>query len=296
MGAEWMKTVSNELFRAIVAVQKVDDLQGQSTPAASLTKKMDINFPGRSYHLLRVLSKAFAQSETDFASMILSHALSETLKILPDILSDEDFAKVEDRIIGSLGLPAYLRLQPVFPFQKGLLIPNYAEVATREGVYFGEWKFNEESVSVVDLASRTTLGNFEIKSKPEVSFDGITLQWKGCNVKPLYGEVQETDSFIGALQSADLLIIGDAGYLFKQDEYTDDLIFAPFANFSESNILENPSFKENFKVTDISGSFTVEPLSTAFSNAQKHDANTWICGGVLLRAIAVNNVIVSPEE
>lgn len=291
-----MKTVSNELFRAVVAVHNVDSSGGLSTPAASLTKSIDITFPGRSYHLLRVLSEAFAQSETDFASMILSHALSETLKILPDILPDDEFAMVEDKIIGSLGLPAYLRLQPIFPFRKGLMIPNFAEIATKQGVFFGQWRYRDDQVTILDLCSKSPVATYNTTTKPEVSFDGITLQWDASNVKPLFGEVEDKETFIGALEAADILVIGESGYLYKQDEYSDDLIFAPFANFAEQGILNNKLFKEYFKISEIGTSFTIEPLSTALSAARKNNGNLWMCGGVSLRAISVNNVIVSPEE
>lgn len=291
-----MKNVSTELFRAVVAVHQGSNPTNGSATAAADTKTLEIAFPGRSSRLLTVLSETFAQSENDFASMILSHALSETLKVLPDLLTNDQFAEVENRIISGMGMAAYLQLQPVFPFHKGLTIPNYAEISSRQGVVFGEWQASADEISIVDLYSKDPLFTYQTKSKPDVSFDGITLQWKESNVKPLYAEANAHETFVGALEAADILILGDQGYLYKEDEYTGDLVFAPFSNFKEQSILKDQEFRKYFRVDEKGGTFTIEPLSFALSQAQKNENGDWSCGGVVLRAVSISNVIISPEE
>lgn len=291
-----MKNVATELYRAVVAVKQGKESLGLSAKATGPSESLDIAFTGRSRHLLRVLSETFAQSESDFASTLLNHGLSETLKILPDVLSDEEFARVEERIIAEIGLSAYLSLQPVIPYEKGLPLPNFAEVSTRKGVTFGKWVKSEDSVLVCDIHTQEVLFTFGIADRPEMSVDGITWQWKGSNVKPLFGVSAQAECLVDALEEADILIVGSEGYLYKEDEYSGDLVFASFSNFAEHALAKDEEFKKLFHVTEKAGSVSIEPTSSAMSTAEKTDNGSWICGIYTLQALTVNNVIISPEE
>lgn len=285
-----MTLVNSNLYRAIVTVA-----HGKESPGGS-SELLDIAFTAQSRQLLRVLSETFVQSEGEFASTLLKHGLSETLKILPDVLADDTFSQVEERVIAEIGLAAYLRLQPVLPYQKGLLQPNFAEVSAREGVFFGKWSKSDESVSVCDIHTQEVLFTFRIADRPKMGIDRMTWEWNGSNVKPLFGEPIQVETLVDALEVANILILGAEGYFCKEDEFSEDLVFSSFENFAEHALVKSDEFKKLFRVIEKEGNVSIEPTASALSVAEKGEDGRWMCGGCALLPLSVVNVIICPEE
>ncbi|MFA0809497.1 hypothetical protein [Microbulbifer epialgicus] len=291
-----MKDVATEVYRAVVALEQGTASQGSYAKKPESSETLEVTFTKRSRHLLRVLSETFAQSESEFASTILNHGLSDTLKILPDVLSDKEFAQVEEQIVSDIGLSAYLSLQPVLTYQKGINLTNFAEVSTGDDVYFGRWLEKDGVVSICDFYSHDSLFIFEIKDRPIMSIDGVTWQWSGLNVKPLYGESISHELFVSALEKADILILNSGEYFYKKDEYSSELIFSSFSNSVSESCVMSSEFKKLFRVTETQGNISIEPTSNVFSAAEKGEDGFWICGQCSLLPISVNNVIISPED
>ncbi len=288
-----MKNVATELYRAVVAVKSRQVREG--TLANEPGESLDIAFTGQSRHLLRVLSDTFAQSESDFAATLLNHALSETLKIMPDVLSEKEFTLLENRIIEELGLSAYLTLQPIFPFEKGMSYPNYAEVSTKTGIVLGKWHCQEAQVAIDDPVTGKTLYSYPKSTTPEMSVDGITWQWSGTNVKPLYTQSVSTGNFVEDMERADVLLIEGVGYFYREDEYLDDLKFASYSNTQEECVAEK-SFRFAFKVDDRSDGVTIEPTPEAMGVAKLSENGVWEVGDIFVRAFTLQNVIINPAE
>ena len=288
-----MKNVTTELYRAVVAVKsRKESEEGlMDVPDESL----DIVFTGNARHLLRALADTFAQDESDFAATLLNHALSEVLKIMPDILSENEYVLLENRIIEELGLSTYLTLQPIFPFDQGITYPNYAEVSTKSGVVFGKWSNQENQIVVDDPVTEATLYSYPKTTTPDMSIDGMTWQWSGTNVRPLYTQLLSSGSFVEDMERADVLLLEGVGYFYREEEYLDDLRFISYANTQEEGTAKR-SIRLAFKVDDLSDGVRIEPIPEAMGMAKKLKSSIWEIGDIHISAYSMQSVIINPAE
>jgi hypothetical protein len=289
-----MKNVATELYRAVVEVKsrKVSEDALMNVPP---DESLDIAFTGHSRHLLRVLADTFVQDESDFAATLLNHALSEALKIMPDVLSDEEFALLENRIIVELGLSAYLTLQPIFPFDQGITYPNYAEVSTKAGVVFGKWNNQKNQIVVDDPFTEKTLYSYPKSTTPDMSIDGMTWQWSGTNVRPLYTQPLSSGNIVEDMGRADVLLIEGVGYFYREEEYLDELKFISYSNTQEESVVGS-SFRLAFKVDDLSDGVRIEPIPEAMMMANILESDAWEIGDIHIRAYSMQGVIINPAE
>lgn len=289
-----MKDVATELYRAIVSVKTVGDKA--TDQRRDVSSSLNIEFGGDTRQLLRVLAETFVQSEEHFASNLLHHALSETLKVLPDILPQQDFADLEEKIITTLGMPAYLSLRPIFDYDSGLEIPDYGEVSTREGVILGRWEKNQGSISIVDTATGKELYCYQISDRPTVSIDGTTLQWAGTNVKPVYLNQLQNRNLVRDLELADVIRVGDCGFLYREDEYEDSVSFKPYSNLDRA-CFKDPRFLSLFDVKDCdNGGCLIEPTSKLFSLASEGQDGAWYASGLRIAGYSSSEVIINPVD
>jgi hypothetical protein len=286
-----MNKVSPELYKAISSVKNTKE-----TNTAFPIDQLGINFSGDSRRLLKVLSETFSQSETDFAETILLHALSETLKVMPDVLSEKEFNKLEERIIKELGLAAYLSLRPVFPFAQGIQLPNFAEVSSQKGIILGKWANTEEMIIINDPVTDKSLFSYSKGIQPELSVDGFTWQWVGTNVKPVYLQPVNSNNFVSTIDSANVLFIEGVGYFYREDEYLDDLKFSAYSNI-ENKIIQNKAFTDLFSVIgNEQSTYSIQPKTDAFKMAHQKSCGKWEIGKVRIQIFSLHNVMISPDN
>tara|TARA_R110002072_G_scaffold303138_1_gene495386 strand:- start:1665 stop:2534 length:870 start_codon:yes stop_codon:yes gene_type:complete len=286
-----MNKVSPELYKAISSVKNTKE-----TNATFPSDQLGINFSGDSRRLLKVLSETFSQSEADFAETILLHALSETLKVMPDVLSEKEFNKLEERIIKELGLAAYLSLRPVFPFAQGIQLPNFAEVSSQKGIILGKWLNTEEMIVINDPVTDKSLFSYSKGIQPELSVDGFTWQWVGTNVKPVYLQPVNSKNFVSTIDSADVLFIEGVGYFYREDEYLDDLKFSAYSNI-ENKIIQHKEFTDLFSVIgNEQSTYSIQPKTDAFKMAHQKSYGEWEIGKVRIQIFSLHNVMISPDN
>jgi len=287
-----MRKIASELYRTVVSVKRRQIADGVSSGQAD---SLDITFSGQSRLLLRVLSESFEQSEEEFASTLLHHALSESLKIIPDVLSKEDFVLLESQLINKLGLEAYLSFRPIFPFKLGVSYPNFAEVSTKAGVSFGQWFNEKDQISIGDPITGKTLYIYPKSIKPEVSIDAVTLQWEDTNLKPVYVHPVATGDLIEDLDRADILFILGIGYFHREDEYLDDYKFVSYSNTSE-DLTSELNLRASLKTDQLSNGTRVEITPEAIRVAKPTKEGSWEIENISIQAYTMQNVIIDPAE
>jgi len=284
-----MTTNAPELLSAIKAVSRKGTIQNQVDFGQ---KPLNLKFSGDARNLVAVLADNLEQSEPELVSTLLNHGLSESLKALSELLSNDEFANLKKRLISELGFSVFLDLKPEFTYAQGLSIPNFAEVTVPHKTFLGRWTYSQNQVMIQEIHSPEVIFTFDDTHKPELSVDGVSWQWGEKNIVPFYVEEITPGDFEEDISNANLLVFGENGCFYREDEYLNELTFSSYDNASDMGLVNSKELAEIFEVRINKDKAVLKYKGNAKALIDHENNSGWNIVGTTLKLYKLHNVII----
>jgi len=278
----------------IVAAVQNKSPQAREEDGPSLT----VNLGEREHRILQIMAAQYGDGEDQLIRRLLSHALSETILHMPEILGDSyAFDLFEERLIKQVGMGFYLSLSPVFPFAKAVDLADHAEVhVTEDEIVYGRWQYVLKELQIKDPSTGETMYRFPQGERPRLAGDGMGMLWRGVHVRALYTEEAPLTTFAQDMEDASAIWVNKGTY----QKLTHGIEQGAFRSYANSKCDESLLACSDGLITleELSdGSREVDFTKRALMAArQSPDGKSWLIGSHVVTPIRHHPILMDAGD